>query len=316
MTKPDKLNILIFGAGAIGAYFGGRLAQSGCANVAAVCRSDYEAVKNHGFKIKSIDGDFEFMPDGVYRSATEYPTKPDLLIVATKVLPNINTAKMIAPVVGKDTTIMLIQNGLGMEEEMHAAFPNNDLIGAIAYIGVCRTGSGTIDHQGGGKIAIGCFPDGTSPLLQRLTEAWLATKVDCRISDDIIKDRWSKLVWNAPYNPISILAGGVDTGIISKDPLLDQLCADVMQEVCVVAKVCGKELPADIIEKNIAYTHDFPPYKTSMLTDYENNRALEVEAILGSIISRAKEKNLVIPRLQTIYTLLKSVDKYKKIKTH
>lgn len=312
MTNPDKLNVLVFGAGAIGAYFGGRLAQSGCANVAVVCRSDYEAVKQHGFKFNSIDGNFEFMPDGVYRSMTEYPTTPDVLIVSTKVLPNLNTAKMIAPVVGKNTAIVLIQNGLGMEEEMHAAFPHNDLYGVIAYIGVCRIGNGVIDHQGGGRIIIGRYPTGTSPLLQRLIKAWLATKVNCRESDDIIKDRWAKLVWNAPYNPISILAGCVDTGIMSTDSLLNQLCIDVMQEVCDVAKACGKELPNDIIEKNITYTRDFPPYRTSMLADYENGRSLEVEAILGSIVSRAKGKNIPIPRLQTIYALLRSVDKYKK----
>lgn len=308
MTNHKNLKVLVFGAGAIGSYFGGRLAQSGNAEVAVVCRSDYEHVKTNGYQINSIKNDFHFMPSGVYRNAADYPGTPDLLIVATKVLPDSDIAGLIAPAVGEHTVLMLIQNGLGMEEEMQTAFPDHEIFGAIAYIGVCKTGRGVIEHQGGGKIQIGRFPEGSSPILDILTESWLKTGVECRQSNDIIKDRWAKLVWNAPYNPISILAGGLDTGKICADPQLDELCATVMNEVCVVAKACGKELPATIIQDNLNYTHNFPPYKTSMLVDYENSRPLEVEAILGSIVRRASEKKVAVPHLRTIYALLKSVN--------
>ncbi len=312
MFNNRKLKVLVFGAGGIGAYFGGRLAQSGKAEVSVICRSDYTSVMDHGYRIKSIAGDFDFMPAGVYRSAEECKDEVDLIVVATKVLPGIDTPAQIRPAVRPNTAILLIQNGLGMEEEMAQAYPDNLLMGAIAYIGVFREGDGKIVHKGGGQLAIGTYPTTDSPLLDWLVYTWNSTNVQTRKSEDIIRDRWSKLIWNAPYNPVSILAGGIDTGIISNDPLLDNLCADIMREVCAVAKACGKELPEDVVQKNLDYTHNFPPYKTSMLLDYENRRPLEVEAILGTIVKSAAKHNVAIPRLETLYILLNSVNKYHR----
>lgn len=312
MFNNRKLRVLVVGAGGVGAYFGGRLAQSGKAEISVVCRSDYASVIAHGYRIKSIAGDFDFMPAGVYRTPADCPEELDLVIVTTKVLPGIDVPAMIRPVIRENTAILLIQNGLGMEEEMAAAYPDNPLLGAIAYIGVFREGDGQITHQGGGTLAIGKYPQGDSALLDWLVYTWSNVGVGTRKSEDIILDRWSKLVWNAPYNPVSILAGCVDTGVISADPLLDDLCAELMREVCAAAKACGKELPEDIVRRNLDYTHGFPPYKTSMLLDYENKRPLEVEAILGSIVRRADAKGVAIPRLQTLYALLQSVNKQRQ----
>lgn len=309
MFNNRRLKVLVVGAGGVGAYFGGRLAQSGKADVSVVCRSDYAAVREHGYRIKSIAGDFDFMPSGVFRDSGECAEEMDLVIVATKVLPGADTPELIRPVIRENTAILLIQNGLGMEDEVAAAYPGNLLLGAIAYIGVFREGNGRIAHEGGGTLAIGKYPEGDSALLDWLVRAWNDAGVSTRKSADIVLDRWSKLVWNAPYNPVSVLAGCLDTGMICADPLLDELCGDLMREVCAAARACGKELPAGIVESNLNYTHGFPPYKTSMLLDYENKRPLEVEAILGSIVSRAAEKGAEIPRLRTIYALLRSVNR-------
>lgn len=309
MFNNRKLKVLVFGAGGVGAYFGGRLAQSEKAEVSVVCRSDYMSVMEHGYQIKSIAGNFDFMPAGVYHSAEERKDETDLIIVATKVLPGIDTPTLIRPAVRQNTAILLIQNGLGMEEEMAQTYPDNLLMGAIAYIGVFREGNGRILHQGGGQLAVGTYPTKDSALLDWLVYTWNTTGVEARKSEDIILDRWSKLIWNAPYNPVSILAGCVDTGVISNDPLLDSLCAEIMREVCRVAKACGKELPPEVVQENLDYTHNFPPYKTSMLLDYQNHRQLEVEAILGSIVKNAAKHGIDVPRLQTIYALLNSVNK-------
>jgi 2-dehydropantoate 2-reductase len=309
MFDHRKRNILVVGAGGVGAYFGGRLARSGKADVSVVCRSDYEAVREHGYRVESIAGDFDFMPSAVYRCPEECTAEMDLVIVTTKVLPGTDTPALIRPVVRKNTAILLIQNGLGMEEEVAAAYPDNLLLGAIAYIGVFRSGGGRIVHKGGGTLAIGQYPTGDAPLLDWLVRTWNDAGVGTRKSADIILDRWAKLVWNAPYNPVSVLGGCLDTGMICADALLDELCGDLMREVCAAARACGKELPSGIVEKNLNYTHNFPAYKTSMLLDFENKRPLEVEAILGAIVDRAHEKGAEIPRLRTIYALLRSVNR-------
>ena len=307
--NEKKLKILVFGAGGVGAYFGGRLAQAG-AEVAAVCRSDYESVKKFGYRIGSIAGDFEFIPVKVCHSAADYHDAADIVMVTTKVLPGISVPERIRPAVAKHTAIFIVQNGIDVEQEFAAAFPKNELISAIAYIGVFREGDGRITHQGAGRLRAGMYPEGNaSPRLKQLAELFKLAGVECEIVSDIVRVRWEKLVWNVPFNPVSVLAGCVDTREMVLNPELEKLCLNLMLEVCAVAKACGRELPHDVAEKNLNYTRTFPPYKTSMLVDYENGRPLEVEAILGRVIRNAEAHDVPIPHIRTVHALLSSVDR-------
>ena len=299
--------VLIVGAGGVGAYFGGRLAQSGM-EVSVVCRSSYEQVKENGFNIKSIAGDFSFKPAGVYRSCLEYPDTADYLIVATKVLPEIDVVKIIKDSVKPGTMIVLIQNGIEIEPEIAEAFPDNELVSSIAYIGVFQSEHGEIEHQAAGRLKMGVYRGGSSEKLDILGANFNKANVECEVVEDIEFFRWVKLVWNTPYNPVSVLAGGVDTKVISETKALEDLCAELMKEVCAAAKSRGIHLPEDIIEKNLDYTRGFPPYKTSMLLDFENKRPLEVEAIVGNVVRIANAEKVAVPRLEAIYALLKSVD--------
>jgi 2-dehydropantoate 2-reductase len=299
--------VLIVGAGGVGAYFGGRLAQAGM-EVSALCRSNYEQVKENGFEIKSIAGDFSFKPAGVYRSCSEYPDTADYLIVTTKVLPDIDVVKIIKDAIKPGTMIVLIQNGIEIEQEIAKAFPDNELVSSIAYIGVFQLDGGKIEHQAAGRLKMGVYKGGSSDKLDMLAASFTKVNVECEIVEDIEFFRWVKLIWNAPYNPVSVLAGGVDTKVISETKALEDLCAKLMEEVCAVAKSRGIHLPDDIIQKNLDYTRNFPPYKTSMLLDFENKRPLEVDAIVGKVVRIANEEKVAVPYLETIYALLTSVD--------
>ena len=167
------MKVLIFGAGAVGAYFGGRLAQAG-ADVSVVGRSDYEEIKANGFDIKSIKGDFHFTPNQVVRSAAEYQGKADLLLVASKVLPEIDVPAMIRDAVHPGTVIMLAQNGIAIENDVHAAFPDNELWRAVLYIGCTKVAPAKLNHSGGlGSITFGKFDGlhkGHEMLIQRVVE--------------------------------------------------------------------------------------------------------------------------------------------------
>jgi len=299
--------VLIVGAGGVGAYFGGRLAQAGM-DVSVLCRSNYAQVKKNGFEIKSIAGDFSFKPAGVYRSCSEYPDTADYLIVTTKVLPDIDVVKIIKDAVKPGTMIVLIQNGIEIEKDIAAAFPDNELVSSIAYIGVSQLEHGKIEHLAAGRLKMGVYQGGSSKKLDLLGAEFQAAGVECEVVEDIEFFRWVKLVWNTPYNPVSVLAGGVDTKVISETESLENLCAELMKEVCVVAKSRGINLPDDIIQKNLEYTRGFPPYKTSMLIDFENKRPLEVEAIVGNVVRIANAEKVTVPYLETVYALLRSAD--------
>ena len=306
------MRILVLGAGSVGLYFGGRLAQGG-AEVSVVARSDYDTAVRSGYEVSSIAGDFHFSPHLVLRSAADYPGVADYVILSSKVLPTVDRVALLRPAIrSKDTVIVLIQNGIDIEEEIRAAFPDNELLSTIAYIGASRPAPGKVLHQGSGVLQMGVYPRGISSALKRLADVFNASKVKCEMMEDIVFTRWNKLLWNLPYNPVSVLAGGADTSRMSRGDELEKLCADLMSEVIRVANAAGVKLTERLAEDQREFTRNFPPYKTSMLQDYEAGRALEVEAILGNTLRAARRYGVDVPRIECCYALLKSVDELNR----
>jgi 2-dehydropantoate 2-reductase len=299
--------ILVVGTGAIGSFYGGKLAQAG-ARVATLCRSDYEAVKSQGIKVTSTYGNFHFIPEKVIRHLEEYGSPPNYLLVGLKVLPEINTPEIIREVVGPDTAIVLLQNGVEIEESVSQAFPNNEIISGLAFICVTRNDPGHIVHVDFGRLVIGRFPAGRSDKTDHLARLFNESGVPCTVSEDVVTDRWRKLVWNAPFNPISVLGGGADTKTMVDNPESLELARQVMEEVCRIAEAEGHPLPTGVVEENIEGTRRMSPYKSSMLVDFEAGRPMEVEAILGNGIRAAKRHKIAVPHMESLYGLLKLVD--------
>lgn len=299
--------ILLVGAGAVGVYFCGRLAQAGC-DVTVIARSEYESVKANGYNIESINGDFKWQPK-VIKSAIDYQDEADYIFVTTKVLPEVDVPSMIKDVVTPKSVIVLIQNGLDIEVDIHKAFPNNEIISSIAYIGVSRAGAGEVRHTGGGTLSCGTYlANSISESATTLNQLYAKAQVSCELVEDIELKRWQKLLWNVPFNTISVVGGGLDTKEMMADENICQLAWNLMCEVQLVARHYGRELPDSILEYNMEYTRNFPPYKTSMLLDYEHGRPLEVEAIVGNVLKRAAQKGLKLPHIESIYALLSALN--------
>ena len=306
-------NVLVVGAGAIGGFYGGKLAQAG-ARVSVVCRSDYDAVKAAGYQISSVWGDFTFRPERVLRSVDEYDGFPDYVLVTMKVLPTIDVPGLIRPVVGPQTAVVLIQNGIGIEKPVADAFPDNDLIDGLAFIGVSRTGPGHILHQDFGRLIFGDYPTGVGEKTRLLAELFSSAGVSCETTPDVVTARWRKLVWNAPLNPLSVLGGEADTRAMMELPEVVELAEKAMAEVMRIADAEGHPLPDDIIEQNIQGTLAMRPYKTSMLLDYEAGRPMEVEAIVGNAVRIAHARGIPVPLLESLYAMTLLADGKRKQK--
>jgi 2-dehydropantoate 2-reductase len=303
-----KPRILVVGAGAIGGFYGGKLAQAG-ASVSTLCRSDYEVVKSKGITVTSTLGDFHFTPEKVIRDLGEYGPPPDYILVGLKVLPEIDTAEIIKEVVGAETAIVLLQNGVEIEEPVARAFPDNEIISGLAFICATRTSPGHIDHTDFGRVVIGRYPAGTSVKAEELARLFNEAGLKCELTEDAVTARWRKLVWNAPFNPISVLGGGADTKTMMENPESLELARKVMEEVCRIAEAAGHTLPEEVVQQNIDGTRAMAPYKSSMLVDFEAGRPMEVEAILGNGLRAAKRHDLSAPHMESLYGLLKLVDK-------
>lgn len=299
-APPTK--VLVVGAGAVGCYYGAKLAAAG-AQVSTVHRSDYPAVAAHGIAFDSIDGAFHFRPHRVLRQVSEYGEAPDYLLLTAKVLPGEDPVRLIGPAVTPDTVIVLLQNGVEIEAPVAQAFPHNELLSALAFICVHRTAPGQIRHLCFGRLALGPYPSGDSARAQRLTALFRQGGVPCHTSTNIVTDRWRKLVWNAPFNPISVL-NRATTRQIMENPATQALARRVMEEVLAIAAACGHPLTPEIVERNLEDTLRMEAYKTSMLLDFEAGREMEVEAILGHALAAARNHGVHAPCMETLHALL------------
>lgn len=295
--------VLIVGAGAIGGFYGGLLAKAG-AEVAVVCRSEYDAVKRQGYRIDSVAlGSWQFRPSRVLRNAAEYQGQADYLLLCAKVTADIDRVALIRAGVGKQTAIVFIQNGVETEQELQQAFPDNPLISGLAFICCNRVAPAEIHHLAYGKLILGCLSEAGLEETEHLRDLFQRAGIECLPSDDIVASRWQKCVWNAPFNPLSVLSGGLATQAILQNQ--EDFIRRIMQEVCSIADACGHPLPTNIVESHIALTRDMPPYKTSMLLDFEHGHAMETEAILGNAVRAARRQGVDCPCLESLYALMR-----------
>ncbi|MDO9269036.1 MAG: 2-dehydropantoate 2-reductase [Methylobacter sp.] len=297
------IKVLVIGAGAIGAFYGSLLAKAG-AEVSVVCRSDYDHVKQHGFIIDSHPlGRRNFTPAQVLKNAADFEGTADYVLLCTKVIPTLDRIGLIRPAVTENTAIVFIQNGVEIEQEMLDAFPNNEVISGLAFIGCNRVSPGEILHLAYGRLALGNLPNGVSAKTAQLCELFNQSGIESKATEDIVTGRWQKCVWNAPFNPLSVLSGGLPTLDILQNQEL--FVRSIMQEVCDIAAAAGHPLPEDIASINIKHTYAMPPYKTSMLLDYENGLPMETEAILGNALRAAQRLGIAAPHLESVYALMK-----------
>jgi 2-dehydropantoate 2-reductase len=307
ITDKKKVHIFIVGTGAIGSYYGGRLAQAGC-EVATLCRSDYEEVKQRGITIQSVKGDFHFYPAEVVQRVEDYTQKPDYIIIATKALPEITLASLIQKIVYRHTSIVFLQNGINIEEEIATHYPKNEIISGLAYICVTKIKHGVIEHQAKDRLVLGKYPEGCSSKAEQLKQFFIAAGIECKNDTTILAARWHKLVWNVPFNALSVAAGQLTTAEIMQNNEIKNLAIKIMQEIVLLAARAGYPMAENIISDYIDFTKDMPPYKTSMLVDYEHHKQMEVEAILGNALHIARQKKLDIPYTETLYILLSSLN--------
>lgn len=298
------------GSGAVGSLYGSLLARHG-ETVSMVARSDYEKIISEGIHIRSTSlGDFHFQPAEVLQHASQMSEPPDVIMVCVKLVSGVDRVALLRDAVHPGTSIVLLSNGIGIEDEVQKAFPENEVISGLAFVGVTRTAPGEIWHQSFGRLLLGLPEGGTSARAEYLANAFRASGIESEAVEDITRSRWQKCVWNGAFNPLSVLAGSVDTQYLIEHH--EHLLKAVMQEVCRVAEAAGYRLADDIdamIEKTIAGTRKMKAYKTSMLVDHEAGHPMEVDAILGNILKQAHQSSVSVPRLETLYELLSSIQR-------
>ena len=300
--------ILVIGAGAIGAFYGGVFARAGC-EVSAVARTDHDAVAANGYRIESHLGDLSWRPAQLVRSGADYKGPADFLLVCLKLTASTDPVALIAPALGKGTKIIFVANGIDIDAPVATAFPGHELISGVAYAAVSREAPGIVKHHSQfTRLVLGRYPAGASDAAARLVELIKKGGSSGAATDDIVGARWQKCAWNSVLNPISALGGGLGTRDILASEATTQFVREAMGEYVAIAAAAGHRLPADTAEKLIAGTLKLPNYVSSMGQDQLAGRPMETEALLGNVVRTAARHRVPTPRLATLYALLKMAE--------
>lgn len=302
----------ILGAGALGGYYGGRLAQAGN-DVHFLLRSDFDAVNRGGLQVFSINGDFHVKPP-VYRSAADLG-ECDLLLIGMKMTQNAALPELLGATVGSDSVILTLQNGLGSEEiiagvlgQIGLSDPLDRIIGGTAFLCSHRSEPGFIHHTDHGHINIAEAGGPPRDRTHAIAALFEAAGVPCYVHDDLKRVRWEKLLWNIPFNGLGVAGQGADSQVVLDDPDLQSAARGLMEEIAAAACADGVDIGADKIEFNIEATRSMGHYRSSMLLDYQEGKSMEVEAILGEPLRRAREAGIEVPRLAQLYAIVKRLD--------
>jgi 2-dehydropantoate 2-reductase len=305
-----KGRIGVIGAGALGAFYGARLARAGH-DVKFLMRSDFEAVREHGLFVKSFEGDFHIRPD-VYGSP-ESMGVCDLLIIGLKTTANAALPDLLKPTADANTVVLTLQNGLGNEEAVAAALsPTGDdaasrVLGGIAFLCSNRTAPGHIHHMDHGWIRMGEFAAATTERTHSIAELFRTAGIRCEVYDNLMQARWEKLVWNIPFNGLGVAARSNVSEVLASPELRD-LAHSLMVEAVQAAEATGSPVADDMPQKMLKNSESMGPYNSSMQVDYESGRPLEVASIIGEPVRRALAAGIQVPRMQMLYALLNQLD--------
>lgn len=293
----------IVGAGALGGLYGAFLHAAGN-DVHFLLRSDYAHVQEHGLRVDSIWGDLQLHDLQIYNDSAAMPSV-DVVCVCWKTTGNHLIQPVITPLLHQDSMILLLQNGIGAEEEVSQIFPQHNIAGGLAFLCSNKIAPGHIHHLDYGRIMLGAFTDGFD--LQTLCETFKAASIPCAISGDLLAARWQKLVWNIPYNGLCALHD-VDTSVVMQTPNLRQRCECLMHEVNAAAAACGHPVPDGTIPTMLDYTEKMKPYMPSMQLDRQHGRPMELNYMYDKPIALGTAAGVAMPETESLVAELRALE--------
>ncbi len=303
-----KRKYAIIGVGGIGGYYGGCLAQSG-QEVHFLCRSDYQYIKENGLRVDSVKGDVYLPKVNAYHDSKEMPLC-DVVMVCTKTLSNHLLKDMLQPILHKDSLVILIQNGLGLEQALAKDLPEAKIAGATAFICSFKVGQGHVRHAEYGELSLSPYHPSVAALLKEVAADLEKAGIPTQYVDDLNFLRWKKLVWNIPYNGLTVLMNA-STDQLTFDAHSRQLLKDLMQEVIEAAACCGADIPASFADKMILSTEKMTPYLPSMRLDYEAARPMEIDTMYTCPIETARAAGYEMKKTQVLEQQLRFKEKHR-----
>ncbi len=302
------MRIAIVGAGGVGGYYGGRLAQAGEDVVFIARGANLAALRERGLSVVSPRGDFH-LPRV---QATDDPSTVgtvDLVLISVKTYSTEGVAHSLPPLVGPDTVVLSLQNGVDAAERIGAVVGPAHMLGGLTYISAELVAPGEVRHASPfARIVIGEFSRQSTDRLRQVQALFDHAGVQVEISDDIERDLWLKFMFIAVQAAVTALTR-LPIGPIRETPAAWSLYLDALREIEAVARAQGVRLPPNTAEERHAWVATTPAhFKSSMLADVENGRRLEIEDMSGAIVRLGEHLGVPTPVHRAFYALLSALD--------
>ncbi len=296
----------IIGTGAIGGFYGAKLARSG-QEVHFLLHKDFAFVKQHGLQVDSCDGSFHLDHVNAYADTASMPAC-DVVLVCLKSINNHLLKTLLPPLLHADTLVVLIQNGIGVEADVQTMFPDVQLAAGLAFICSAKTEPGRVSHQCYGSINLADYSCRDEALMQTVVSEFREAGIETGFVA-YHEARWKKAVWNMPFNGMTV-ALHTQTDLLLKDPATRQLIRDMMMEVVGAARQLGVDhVDEAFVEKMIRMTDEMVPYSPSMRLDYDFHRPMEIHYLYTRPIEIAREAGFRMPKLEMLEAELKFLEK-------
>ena len=301
--------VAVIGAGAVGCYYGARLAEAGH-EVHFLLRSAYDAVAASGLHIDSVDGNIDLEAPSIARASAEIGPA-DWVLCTLKTTAMDAARDLVAPCVGEQTSILALMNGLGIEEQFAAWFPGTPVFGGLAFTCINRGAPGRVHHIDYGPVTVGHLGDDAAEI-DRALALWSDAKVELPTAPSLLAARWQKLCWNVPFNGLTVTCGGVTTDIVMGDPELRAAAEGLMRELVAAGnadlEIHGVEVEGvaarlevdEVVESMMTRTDTMAAYRPSTMIDFVEGREMEIDAILEAPLRRASELGVATPLLAMI----------------
>lgn len=299
MAKTRRFGVI--GGGALGGFYGCLLAKAGF-EVHFLLRSDAEHVRQHGWKVETPLGDFQINEVNVHAAAVTMPPC-DVTIVALKTTQNGLLPDLLRKPTSDGGRVLVLQNGLDVEHDAAQIVGADRVLGGCCFLCSNKVGPGHIKHLDHGRILLGHYrtaPKPNSDHAAAIRDDLVKAGIDVQLVTDLAAARWKKLIWNIPFNGLSVVLNA-STQELMESPASYDLARTLMEEVCRGANACGATISEQVIQATLDVTRDMVPYDSSMRVDFIKQRPMEIEAILGTPIRHARDHGCEMPRVEMLY---------------
>jgi 2-dehydropantoate 2-reductase len=301
-----SLKYAVIGTGALGGFYGGMLARAG-KEVHFLLHSDYDHVRQFGIQIDSVISNFRLFPVNAYTTSIEMPVC-DVVLVCLKTTKNVLLNSILPPLLHSNTVVILIQNGLGIEADLSIRFPNLYIAGGLAFICSNKLGPGHIAHLDYGKLNIGSYSDIPISIMNSILNDFRSAGVDADLVD-LGLARWKKLVWNIPYNGLTVVLN-TTTDELMKNKYTVLLIREIMLEVIHAANRMHliEPIPETYSEEMLEMTRQMTPYSPSMKLDFDAGRPPEIKYIYSRPLEMAAEADSLMPCISMLEKQLRFME--------